>query len=136
MDELEAKVNGYVNDGDDVIIVTISSKISGTYNAIYKLFEGVSAVRVIDSLSAVGGLRLIVEEINRCRDLPVDEIIARINALIPRICIIAIPETFGLSVKRRTAFQERMAVRQYSKLKAAYYHYQRHGKGCNQEDRT
>ena len=99
LDELEAKVNGYVNDGDDVIIVTISSKISGTYNAIYKLFEGVSAVRVIDSLSAVGGLRLIVEEINRCRDLPVDEIIARVNALIPRICIIAIPETLDYLLK-------------------------------------
>ena len=99
LDELEAKVNGYVNDGDDVIIVTISSKISGTYNAIFKLFEGVSAVRVIDSLSAVGGLRLIVEEINRCRDLPVDEIIARINALIPRICIIAIPETLDYLLK-------------------------------------
>ena len=99
LDELEAKVNGYVNDGDDVIIVTISSKISGTYNAIYKLFEGVSAVHVIDSLSAVGGLRLIVEEINRCRDLPVDEIIARINALIPRICIIAIPETLDYLLK-------------------------------------
>ena len=99
LDELEAKVNGYVKDGDDVIIVTISSKLSGTYNAICKLFEGVSAVRVIDSLSAVGGLRLIVEEINRCRYLPVDEIIARINALIPRICIIAIPETLDYLLK-------------------------------------
>ena len=56
-------------------------------------------MRVIDSLSAVGGLRLIVEEINRCRDLPVDEIIARINALIPRICIIAIPETLDYLLK-------------------------------------
>lgn len=99
LDELESKVNGYVANGDEVIIITISSKISGTYNAIYKLFEGVNAVRVIDSLSAVGGLRLIVEEINRNRDLSLDEIVSKVNALIPRIRVIAIPETLDYLMK-------------------------------------
>ena len=99
LDTLEEKVNGFVAHGDDVIIITISSKISGTYNAICKLFEGVSSVHVVDSLSAVGGLRLIVEEINRNSDLPVDEIIAKVNALIPRIRVIAIPETLDYLMK-------------------------------------
>lgn len=99
LDLLKEKVDACVKQGDDVIIVTISSKISGTYNAVYKLFEDQNNVHVIDSLSAVGGLRLIVEEINRNRNLPVDEIIAKVNALIPRIRVIAIPETLDYLLK-------------------------------------
>ncbi|MCX4286599.1 MAG: DegV family protein [Clostridia bacterium] len=99
LDVLKDKVDGYAAQGDDVIIITISSKISGTYNAVCKLFEGVSNVHVVDSLSAVGGLRLIVEEINRNRELPVDEILVKVNALVPRIRVIAIPETLDYLLK-------------------------------------
>lgn len=99
LDVLKEKVDGYAAQGDDVIIITISSKISGTYNAICNLFEGQGSVHVVDSLSAVGGLRLIVEEINRNRSLPVTEIIAKVNALIPRIRVIAIPETLDYLLK-------------------------------------
>ena len=63
------------------------------------MFEGVSNVHVVDSLSAVGGLRLIVEEINRNRELPVDEILVKVNALVPRIRVIAIPETLDYLLK-------------------------------------
>lgn len=93
LDVLQDKVTAYTDNGDDVIIITISSKISGTYNAICNLFEGNAKVHVIDSLSAVGGLRLIVEEINRNRDCTVDVIVSKVNALIPKIRVIAIPET-------------------------------------------
>jgi len=99
LDELENRVSACTDAGDDVIIVTISSKISGTYNAVCKLFENNAKVRVVDSLSAVGGLRLIVEEINRNRDLPEDEIIEKVNALIPKIRVIAIPETLDYLLK-------------------------------------
>ena len=99
LDELETKVRGYAEQGDDVIIITISSKISGTYNAITNLFADCNSVHVVDSLSAVGGLRLIVEEINRNRDLPVDEILAKVNAIIPKIRVIAIPETLDYLMK-------------------------------------
>ncbi len=99
LDVLKDKVDGYAAQGDDVIIITISSKISRTYNAVCKLFEGVSNVHVVDSLSAVGGLRLIVEEINRNRELPVDEILVKVNALVPRIRVIAIPETLDYLLK-------------------------------------
>lgn len=99
LDELQSKVNGYVEQGDEVIIVTISSKISGTYNAVCNLFADCPTVHVVDSLSAVGGLRLIVEEINRNRQLPVEEILAKVDALIPKIRVIAIPETLDYLMK-------------------------------------
>ena len=91
--EIEEKVNGYVAAGDDVIILTISSKISGWNNAARMLFDGNEHVLVLDSCVAVGGMRLIVDEINRNRDLPLKEIEGKVKDLIPRIRIMAIPET-------------------------------------------
>ena len=91
--EAQEKVNACTQAGDDVIIVTISSKISGTYNALRLAFEDNPKVRVIDSLSAVGGVRIIVNEINRNRDKSLDEVVAILQDLIPRIKIMAIPET-------------------------------------------
>lgn len=91
--EVEEKVNGYVAQGDDVIVLTISSKISGWHNAARMLFEGNPHVLVLDSCLAVGGLRLIVDEINKDRSLSLKEIEERVNNLIPRIKIMAIPET-------------------------------------------
>lgn len=99
LETLEAKVKSYVEQGDEVIIITISSKISGTYNAICNLFADCPSVHVVDSMCAVGGLRLIVEEINRNRDLTVDEILAKVNAIIPKIRVIAIPETLDYLMK-------------------------------------
>ena len=91
--DFEDKVNEYTNNGDDVIIITISSKISGTYNFIRMLFEDNPKVNVIDSLTAVGGIRLLVNEINRFRKETVDFIVSKVKALIPRIKVAAIPET-------------------------------------------
>ena len=91
--ELEEKVNGYTSAGDDVIILTISGEISGSFNAIKLLFGENPKVKVIDSRMAVGGMRLIVDEINRYRDKPLDFIEAKVKKLIPRIKIMAIPET-------------------------------------------
>lgn len=91
--DFEDKVNAYTDAGDDVIIITISSKISGTYNFIRLLFEDNPKVKVIDSLTAVGGIRLLVNEINRFRKEAVDFIVSKVKALIPRIKVAAIPET-------------------------------------------
>ena len=99
LEELTKRVNECIENGDDVIIITISSGISGTYNAISKLFENNNKVNVIDSLSAVGGIKLIVEEINRNRDKSVEEIIEKVQALIPKIKIMAIPETLTYLLK-------------------------------------
>ena len=91
--DFEEKVNAYTESGDDVIIITISSKISGTYNFIRLLFEDNPKVKVIDSLTAVGGIRLLVNEINRFRKEAVDFVVSKVKELIPRIKVAAIPET-------------------------------------------
>lgn len=91
--EAEERVNAYTQQGDDVIIITISSGISGTYNTLKMLFADNPKVRVIDSKSAVGGMRILVEEINRHRDESLDQLEKRLLDLIPRLRVCAIPET-------------------------------------------
>ncbi len=93
--ELEERVTKCTDNGDDVIIITISSKISSTFHSIKLLFEENPKVKVIDSHCAVGGMRLIVDEINRHRDESLDELETRIYNFIPRIQIMAIPETLN-----------------------------------------
>ena len=95
LSKLEERVAECTKNGDDVIIVTISSKISGTVNAIKLLFEENNKVKVIDSYCAVGGMRLIVDCINRNKDKSLDEIEEEVKKLIPRIRIMAIPETLN-----------------------------------------
>jgi len=97
--DLETRVKQCVEKGDDVIILTISSQISGTNNAINLMFAENKKVKVIDSQMAVGGMRLIVDEINRHREEPLEEIEKKVNALIPRIKIMAIPETLNYLLK-------------------------------------
>ena len=93
LDEVEKQVTAFTSNGDDVIIITISSEISGTYNSMRLLFGDNSKVRIIDSRLAVGGMRIIVEEINKNRDKDLDSIVSIVNDLIPRIRVAAIPET-------------------------------------------
>lgn len=91
--ECEAKVLECINNGDDVIILTISSGISGTYNAMNLLFKDNNKVKVIDTQTAVGGIRILINEINKYRDQPINFIVDKINNLIPRIRVYAVPET-------------------------------------------
>lgn len=86
-------VNEYTDKGYDVIILSISSKISGTYNAFTNWFKDNKKVTVVDTLTAVGGVRLLVQEINKIKEQSVEKILGRINELIPKIKIYAIPET-------------------------------------------
>ena len=93
LDETEKKIRKYLEQGDDVIILPISSGISGTYNTFRIMFEDEPNVRVIDTKVAVGGVRILVEEANKYRDKGLDFIEEKLNALIPRIRVAAIPET-------------------------------------------
>lgn len=95
LSDAEERVNEYVNKGYDVIILTISSGISGTYNALRMLFEGNEKVRVIDSQTAVGGMKLLVKEANKYLDKPLDYVEEKLNQLIPRIKVLAVPETLN-----------------------------------------
>lgn len=91
--DLEELVTKYTQKGDDVVILTISSEISGSFNAISHLFAENSKVKVIDSRLAVGGMRFLVKEINKFREESLEVIEKKVKALIPRVKIMAIPET-------------------------------------------
>ena len=60
----------YTDAGDDVVVILISSKLSGTYQSavIAKDMVGLDRIRVVDSLSATFGLALLVYEAIRLRD--------------------------------------------------------------------
>lgn len=97
--EAQARVEAYLKNGDEVLIITISSGISGTYNTLRMLFSDQPSVVVVDSKSAVGGVRILVEEANKYRHLPIHEVAEKLYALIPRIRVIAIPETLDYLYK-------------------------------------
>lgn len=91
--DTEMLVKKYLDAGDEVLILTISSGISGTYNTMRMHFADESRVRVIDSKTAVGGIRILLREINKMRYQTMDYIESKVKALISRIKVVAIPET-------------------------------------------
>lgn len=90
---VEDLINGYVDSGDDVIYLALSSGLSGTYNTIRMLFEDNDKVCVVDTKSAAGGIRILVEEINKDRNRPLKDIEKRLLEIIPKVRLYAIPET-------------------------------------------
>ena len=86
-------VKRYIAQGDHVLIITISSGISGTWQALKLAMQDEPNVAVFDSKLAVGGVRFLVEEARRYENEPLDVIIQKLDALVPRIVIAAIPET-------------------------------------------
>lgn len=91
--ETEKRVRACLDQGDQVIIITISSGLSGTYSAIKMIFENEPNVRVIDSKSGSGGMKLLVAEANKHLSKSIDEVVSIIEELIPRIRVVAAPET-------------------------------------------
>lgn len=93
LEEAENRINEYVNKGYDVIILPISSGISGTYNTLKMLFNDNLHVRVIDTQTAVAGIKILVLEANKYLDKSLDFVEEKINELIPRVRAMAVPET-------------------------------------------
>lgn len=93
LEEAENRVNECVKQGYDVVIITISSGISGTHNALNMLFKDNAHVRVIDSQTAVGGIKILVKELNKYLNESLDFVEEKLNQLIPRIKVLAVPET-------------------------------------------
>ena len=86
-------VKRYIAQSDHVLIITISSGISGTWQALKLAMQDEPNVAVFDSKLAVGGVRFLVEEARRYENEPLDVIVQKLDALVPRIVIAAIPET-------------------------------------------
>ncbi len=128
LDDLKEKVDRYIQDGDEVLIITISSEISGTNNAIKMLFKDYSSVRVFDSRMAVGGMRILVDEINKYRDKPIDFVIEKLNALVPRIKIMALPETLDYLFKGGRLSKAEYLIGSLLKIKPVVGF--KHGKVC------
>lgn len=99
LDKAKQMVEQYTDKGDEVILISISSKISGTYSAFETLFADNDKVYVVDSLSAVGGIRILVHEASKHLDKPAQEVVDMLNKLKMRIKVVAIPETLDYLLK-------------------------------------
>lgn len=93
LEETQKLVDFYVSQGDEVLIITISSGISGTYQTMKMLFDEYENVEVFDSKLAVGGIRFLVEEAKKYEHETMEVVIDKLNQLVPRIVIAAVPET-------------------------------------------
>lgn len=93
LDDTRMKVMEYVNKGDQVFIITISSKISGTFDTLNNLFKDEKNVKVFDSQTAVGGIKILALEAKKYLDSSLDFIESKLNEIAPRITALAVPET-------------------------------------------
>lgn len=91
------------NTGDDVIIITLSSKLSGTYQSatIAKQMSEYDNVHIIDSLNATLGLQFLVDEAVRLRNegKEVKEIVDTIETIKHKIKLVAAVDTLEYFVK-------------------------------------
>lgn len=115
--EAEKMVRSCIENGDEVIILTISSAISGTYNAFKLFFASEPSVRVIDTKTAVGGMRILVNEINKYRDRSLDFVEEKLLELIPRLKVVAVPETLDYLQKGGRLSRSAWAVGSLLQLK-------------------
>lgn len=92
----EEAFSEHTKNGDELLVITISSKLSGTYSSALQaasMFEG--KVRVIDSLNAAIGERLLCEYALRLiKDgLTIDEIVEKLEKAKTKVCLIALVDT-------------------------------------------
>ncbi len=85
-----------IKDGSELIVITLSSKLSGTYQAAVNAatpYNG--SVRVIDSLNAASGEGILAEYAVKLRDegLSIDEICQELNEKKKDICVYAVIDT-------------------------------------------
>lgn len=83
--------------GDTVIAITLSSKLSGTCQSaiIAKGLADYENIHIVDSLTAIGGVQMLVHEALRmvAEQVEVADIVARLNDIAPRIIILAVIDT-------------------------------------------
>lgn len=90
-------------NGDSVVVMTLSSEISGTYQSanIAKDLAEYDDIYIIDSLNATQGLRLIVEKALKLRDAnkTAKEMFEILEAYKQRVCIYALVDTLEYLAK-------------------------------------
>lgn len=91
--DAEERVNKCTQEGDDVVILSMSSALSGTYNTLKMLFVDNPRVLVVDTKSCVGGMKILAMEVNKYRDQSLEFIEGKLNELIPKIRVFAVPDT-------------------------------------------
>jgi DegV family protein with EDD domain len=95
LDDAKQRVEKCIEEGHEVLVLTISSGISGTYNALRCLFDGNKHVRVIDTKTAVGGIKILVREANKYLHETLDFAEEKLNEIISKIRVLAVPETLN-----------------------------------------
>ena len=104
--------NEATKDGDSVICITISSKLSGTYQAASQVAQKFNGqVHIVDSLNACIGERLLCEYAKSLIDegLSIEEIVSKLNEEKSKINVMAVIDTLeylkkGGRISSLTAF--------------------------------
>ena len=89
------KLEELTADGSEVIVITLSSKLSGTYFSAVTAAEEFEHVYVVDSLNACIGERLVCELAHNLREqgFSAEEIVAELEEKKHRIQLIAVLDT-------------------------------------------
>lgn len=84
----------YIDAGDEVVCLFISSKMSGTFNTatVVKNLIGSEKIYITDTLTVTFALGLLVEEAVKMRDAGLSgaEILRRMEELVPRVRLLAV----------------------------------------------
>lgn len=87
----EAVFKELADKGEEGILVTVSSKLSGTYQGACIVAEDFPNIRVIDSLNAAMGTGILAEYALECADkgFTLDELSVHLKEKVSRICLVA-----------------------------------------------
>jgi len=99
-------------NGDSLIVITLSSKLSNTYNsAVLASYDFMDKVYVVDSLNATAGERVLALFAKRLIDkgLDIKNIVEKLNSVKSKIKLLAIVDTLeylkkGGRISKATAF--------------------------------
>lgn len=96
-DEFLVHFNQAKEAGDSVVVIVISSKLSGTYQSacIAKEMSGHSQIYIVDSMNAITGLRLLVDHAIKLKDqgISAEQIADTLEKLKDRIVLLAAVDT-------------------------------------------
>ena len=84
--------NDATKDGEDALLLSLSSKVSGAWNAANLAKNEClhpEKVHLFDTLSFFGGTRILLKEAEEHQDLPLDQLLAYLGDLRDRIKVFA-----------------------------------------------